>query len=232
VRDARDERKEIEAALYDHPSVTRAAVAVAGTGASGPRLSAYVVASTAAPPDAAALRAFLLDRLPEPIVLSAFFRVDALPATPSGKVDRRALPPAVALTAPSEAPQGPIEEAAAAAWRELLGREDFGVHDTLFALGGHSLLAVRVLTRLADRFGVEVPLPRFFRGSTVAELAAVVAEMRTSTEGEAGVEELLAELERLSEHKTRALLAREGAVAAPEDRDRGAREPAPGGAGT
>src|SRR6185295_10118026 len=101
------------------------------------------------------------------------------PLTPSGKVDRRALPaPDRAGEADAfVAPRDPAEEMLAEIWREVLGVRRIGVHDDFFALGGHSLLATQVMSRLRAAFGVELPLRRLFEGPTVAELARTVEEV-------------------------------------------------------
>ncbi len=116
------------------------------------RLVAYLVPTPGPDPNAADLRRALLETLPEYMVPSAFVVLEALPLTPNGKVDRKALPePDAARTAAAEAyvpPRGPIEEALAAIWAELLGRDRVGVHDNFFDLGGHSLIATQLLARV------------------------------------------------------------------------------------
>src|SRR5262249_22287270 len=126
--------------------------------------------------DTGALRARLRKQLPDYMVPSAFVRLDALPLTPSGKVDRRTLP------APEgrpelggyEAPRTPTEEVLASIWCEVLRLEKVGVHDNFFELGGHSLLAIRMMARLREAFQVELPLRALFEAPRVGELAARV----------------------------------------------------------
>ncbi|HEX2202234.1 MAG TPA: amino acid adenylation domain-containing protein, partial [Longimicrobium sp.] len=189
VRGFRVEPGEVEAALLRHPEVEAAAV-VARPGAGGPaRLVAYVVARDGVAPGAAALREHLRERLPDYMVPSLFARLDALPRTPNGKVDRRALP------APEEAgaegdgahaePRTETEREVAALWAEVLGVERVGVDENFFDLGGHSLLAMQVLTRLRDRFGVDLPLREAFERQTVESLARAVDERAAGGGGEA-----------------------------------------------
>ena len=110
---------------------------------------------------------------------AALVMLPALPMTPNGKVDRRALrAPDWArpeLAQEYQAPRNEIEREVAEIWREVLGMPRVGIHDGFFDLGGHSLLATQVVSRLRDAFAVEIPLRRFFEAPTVAEVAAAVA---------------------------------------------------------
>src|SRR5262249_15068761 len=120
-------------------------------------------------------RRFLQTTLPDYMLPAAFVVLDALPLTPSGKVDHQALPaPDQARPAwfePFVAPRTPTEELLAGIWASVLGIEAVGIHDNFFALGGHSLLALQVLSRLRRLFQVEVPLRALFEAPTVAGLA-------------------------------------------------------------
>ncbi|MEW5926813.1 MAG: amino acid adenylation domain-containing protein [Gemmatimonadota bacterium] len=178
VRGFRIELGEIESVLLAHPAV-RAAVALAREDAPGERrLVAYVVPEGAAP-DADALRAHLRERLPAYMLPAAFVVLDALPLTPSGKLDRRALPaPDFAAAERYAAPATPVEEVLAGIWAEILRADRVGVRETFFELGGHSLLAIRVVSRVRDALGVELPLRALFEAPTVAELAARVEALR------------------------------------------------------
>ncbi|MBV9775234.1 MAG: amino acid adenylation domain-containing protein, partial [Gemmatimonadetes bacterium] len=132
-----------------------------------------------APTLPAALRAHLRERLPEHMVPGTVVVLDALPLTPAGKVDRRALPsPDAAAGGAYVAPRTPVEEALAGIWAEVLGRERVGVEEDFFALGGHSLLATRVVSRVRDALGVELPLRALFEAHTVAKLARGVEALR------------------------------------------------------
>ncbi len=181
IRGFRIEPGEIAARLLEHELVGDAAVVAHADAAGDKRLVAYVVAKTtdgSAEADgaglAASLRAHLGGLLPDYMVPSAFVRLDALPLTVNGKLDRKALPvpddDAYARRA-YEAPQGEIETLLAGIWAELLGVERVGRHDNFFELGGHSLLAVRVLVRLTEALAVELPLAMLFAKPTLADLA-------------------------------------------------------------
>jgi amino acid adenylation domain-containing protein len=175
VRGFRVEPGEVEAALAAHPAVAGCAVVAWSDGAGGARLVAYVVPAETAAADPEALAQFLRERLPSWLVPAVFVSLDELPRTASGKVDRRALPEPAAGRS-GIAPRTPAEELIAGIWEDLLGRGEIGVHDDFFAAGGHSLLAVRVVVRLREAFGMEVPLPLLFANPTVASLALAMEE--------------------------------------------------------
>ncbi|HEU4883295.1 MAG TPA: amino acid adenylation domain-containing protein, partial [Longimicrobium sp.] len=128
----------------------------------------------------ASLREHARRSLPEYMVPSAVVVLERLPLTPNGKLDRKALPaPEVASAAKGYvAPRTPTEEVLAGIWAEVLRVERVGVEQSFFELGGHSLLATRVVSRVRELFGVELPLRTLFEGPTVAELAVRVEETR------------------------------------------------------
>lgn len=146
------------------------------------------------------LRAFLKDRLPGYMVPSTFVTLDALPLTPSGKIDRRALP-APNRTRPDlqEAfvvPSTLIEERLAEIWADILGIEQVGVNDNFFELGGHSLLTVQLLSQVKAAFHVELPLIYLFKSPTIAGLAQAIhtaCQSGTATIDNAHVVDLHAE---------------------------------------
>ncbi|MFF0519186.1 non-ribosomal peptide synthase/polyketide synthase [Actinomadura nitritigenes] len=185
VRGFRVEPGEVEAALAAHPAVAAAVVATAGDQDEA-RLAAWLVPAGAgtATPDAGELRAFLTARLPEYMVPSVFTWLPSLPLTPSGKVDRAALP-APAAERPnlgaSIAPATPAEELLAGIWSEVLGVDRVGAGDGFFELGGHSLLATRVISRIRAVFGVEIPLSLLFDRPTVRSLARSIGEVASGT---------------------------------------------------
>jgi non-ribosomal peptide synthetase component F len=183
VRGFRIELGEIEARLREHAWV-RDAVVVAREDAPGDtRLVAYVTSADGADESelVATLRGFLGERLPEYMVPSAIVRLASLPLTPSGKLDRRALPApgADAVAARSyEAPRGELEATLARHWSELLGVERVGRQDHFFELGGHSLLAVRLLSRAREASGTELPLATLFSAPVLWEQAVAIANLQ------------------------------------------------------
>ncbi|HEU0054092.1 MAG TPA: phosphopantetheine-binding protein, partial [Longimicrobium sp.] len=196
VRGFRVEPGEIEAALAAHPAVREAVVAAREEGGET-RLVAYVVADGAAPP-ADALRAFLRERLPAHMVPAAFVTLDAIPLSPSGKADRRALPApdqAAGGAAAFVAPRSAAESALARIFAEVLGAERVGVHDDFFDRGGSSLGAVRVAARVHEEFGVSLPLHALFQAPTIEALSLYIARAQLEAHPPDEVLRLLAELE-------------------------------------
>jgi amino acid adenylation domain-containing protein len=199
LRGMRIELGEIAAVLHAHPDVRDAVVLAREDTAGDKRLVAYVVETKderrmtnderadssderRKTKDERAdsffvqeLRSYLAVRLPEHMLPTLFVPLDGLPRTPSGKLDRAALPaPAGPLLTPGErfvAPRSPTEEVVAGIWREVLGLVRVGIHDNFFALGGHSLLATRVIARVGKSFAIELPVRSLFEAPTVAELA-------------------------------------------------------------
>lgn len=174
IRGFRVELGEVETVLRRHPAV-REAVVIHDEGNGGGRLVGYVVTEPEQEVSGSELRGFLQQRLPEYMVPTTFVELDVLPHTPTGKVDRQALPlPAPSrpdLAQPFVAPRTPAEETLAGIWTEVLRIERVGIHDNFFELGGHSLLATQVMSRVRSVFAVELPLRRFFESPTVAGLA-------------------------------------------------------------
>ncbi|MCY1015549.1 non-ribosomal peptide synthase/polyketide synthase [Pyxidicoccus sp. MSG2] len=183
VRGYRIEPGEVEAALRLCSDVRDAVVVAREDGASGRRLVAYVVPTTpGATLASTVLRDFLKQRLPEPMVPSAFVPLEALPLTANGKVDRRALPvpdSTVAEPRPDSAPRTATEELLADLWARLFGLERVGVEEDFFALGGHSLVATRLVAWVRDTFGVELPVRRVFEAPTVSSLATTLDTLRS-----------------------------------------------------
>ncbi|HKV11759.1 MAG TPA: amino acid adenylation domain-containing protein, partial [Thermoanaerobaculia bacterium] len=208
IRGIRIELGEIEAALAEHPAV-QAAVVAAREGASGSpgdrSLAAWVVLRPEArlpeaQVSAAELRAALRERLPEAMVPGAWVFLDDLPLSPSGKVDRKALPAPDGSPGSPEtafaAPRTKLEREIARIWADVLGVDRVGLGDLFWDLGGHSLLATRVLARLQGALGVELPLRSLFEAPTLAGFAAAVEEaLRAGT----GTEVLLARVSEESE---------------------------------
>ncbi len=191
IRGIRIELGEIEARLRELPGVRDAAAAVRSDVGTEPRLVAYLVPQAEGmqlqlPLPAAEMRACLAGRLPEAMLPSAWMTLPALPLTPSGKLDRKALPAAhgaVTAGAAYEAPRGATEQALAAIWRETLQLERVSRADNFFDIGGHSLRAVQVATRIRQGLGHDIALRQLFEHPTLAALAAAIDGSARSTQG-------------------------------------------------
>jgi amino acid adenylation domain-containing protein len=178
IRGFRVEPGEIEAVLLRHPGVREAVVAVREDVPGDRRLVAYLVPHAGIEAAAADLRAYLRDRLPEYMVPGAFVVLEALPLTPSGKTDRRALPAPARGGAEREGgspdPRDALETTLCGIFQEALGIPRVGLRDSFFELGGHSLLAVQIMSRLEEATGVRLPVAVLFRAPTVELLAEEV----------------------------------------------------------
>ncbi len=178
IHGVRVELPEVEAAIGTHPLVQQAAV-TAPLDASGERqLVAYDIPRQPEP-SSAELRHFLHQMLPDSMVPSVFMRLDALPLTTSGKIDRRSTPRVVLKRSDSGdrfvAPRNQVEASISEVWKQALHVHTIGVHDNFFELGGHSLLAVQVTTKLRTQCGLDLPLRALFESPTIAGLAARTA---------------------------------------------------------
>ncbi|MFF2043468.1 amino acid adenylation domain-containing protein [Kitasatospora sp. NPDC058170] len=173
LRGFRIELGEIEAALTAVPGVGAGAAALVDTPA-GPVLAGYAVTGGGLTEDA--LRSALADRLPDYMVPAALVLLDALPLTPSGKVDRAALP-LPQLGGAGAPPEGDCEELLADLWQEVLGVELVSRHDDFFSLGGHSLLATRLTARVRDVFDTDLPLRTVFEARTLAAMARRIEDL-------------------------------------------------------
>ena len=194
IRGYRVELTEIEAALLDIDGVKATAVAGWEDAPGHKRVVAYIVLEGADAAPVAELRRILGDKLPDYMLPSAFIRLDALPLTVTGKVDRRALPSPgrarPALKSAFVAPRTPLEEKLAQIWADMLGLDGVGVHDGFLELGGDSLLATQVVSRVLTQFHVRVPLRALFDAPTVADMAALLAGKDTDENRYRIIEEL------------------------------------------
>ncbi|HEU0079823.1 MAG TPA: non-ribosomal peptide synthetase, partial [Longimicrobiaceae bacterium] len=174
VRGFRIELGEIEAVLARHPAVRDVVAVVREDSAFGVPGDRRIVAYATVDGDetAAGLREHAARHLPEYMVPSVVMVLERLPLTSNGKVDRRALPRPEVVAGEGEhvAPRTATERALADIWAEVLRVERVGVHDGFFALGGHSLIATRVISRVREALGAELPLRAIFEAPTVAAL--------------------------------------------------------------
>ncbi|HEX5748905.1 MAG TPA: amino acid adenylation domain-containing protein [Archangium sp.] len=184
VNGVRVEPGEVEAALRELGGAKQAHVKAWKSPSGEARLVGYVVPGESTLRETRELRALLRQRLPESLVPSAFVFLEALPLSPSGKVDGRALPPPEppARSASFVPPRGPLEVSIARCWAQALGREAVGLHDHFFdELGGSSLTVVRACALLREELRRDVPIVHLFEHPTVHGLARRL-EQAVSTE--------------------------------------------------
>jgi amino acid adenylation domain-containing protein len=223
LRGFRIELGEVESALARHAGVRDVVVVVRGVDEEK-QLVAYCVPLDEAGVSSQELRAYVRAWLPEYMVPGAFVQLDALPLTPNGKIDRRALPAPDAGSgvagADYAAARTPVEAGLVVLWGQILRvAQPVGIHDNFFELGGHSLLATQLISHVREEFEVEVPLRDFFESPTVAGLAANIEQERETPQyqlpprivalprGEQSLDELLAELDQLSDEDAQSILA-------------------------
>jgi aryl carrier-like protein len=197
LRGFRIELGEIESALAAHAAVRDVVVVVREDAPGDQRLVGYVVGDV----DGSELRTFIGTRLPSYMVPSVVMVLDDLPRTPNGKTDRKRLPvPDVAQAGDAGyvAPRGPVEEAVAEMWCEVLRLDRVGVLDDFFTVGGHSLRITQVLSRVREAFGVDLSLREVYERPTVEAIAQAItirllddpdlAELMAEIEGADGLD--------------------------------------------
>ncbi len=217
IRGFRVEPGEIEAILSRHPAVKETAIGVASdpSGGGGQELVGYIVPRAGVPvPAAADLRRWLLDRMPDYLVPTHFATLTALPLTPSGKVDRRALPRYEATRtearSASAPPTTPLEKIIARLWEETLAIKNPGVRDNFFEAGGNSIHAVKVHTKLAQALQHEFPVTALFEYPTIAALARYLnpqAESPAHPDTGHSIQERARRQQQAAAHAARARLA-------------------------
>jgi enterobactin synthetase component F len=174
----RVELGEIESLLLQHAAVGQAAVAVHRDRDGGVTLAAYLVAQKGLLINIDALRTFLTGRLPNAMIPASFTVLDSMPLTPSGKLDRKALPvPERASRNVHAEPVTPIERKLAMLWQKVLRVERVGLHDNFFELGGDSLNVAEMAAHFPAWFETELPLGSLFEAPTIAALAALIERL-------------------------------------------------------
>jgi amino acid adenylation domain-containing protein len=213
IRAYRIDIGEIERALRAIDIIEEAAVIKREDRLDEQYLAAYVVTTKKPFPTVSGLRRALSKTLPEYMIPSAFIMLGAMPLTPTGKVDRRALPaPGTErpdLDTPFVGPKTHVENELIQIWTEILPLDQIGIHDNFFDLGGHSLAAMRVVSRVSKKFQLEVPLQSLFQSPTVAQMAAVIMQNQLKKLGDEDLANILVDLESLSdEQATQSLIAK------------------------
>jgi amino acid adenylation domain-containing protein len=221
VRGLRVEAGEIEAVLNKHPAIGNSIVTARKDPLAGSSLIAYIVPNAGVDSEsdlsAGKVRSYLSNMLPRYMIPSTYIIMAEAPLTPTGKIDRRSLPPPELIRPDAgryEAPDTDLEKAVAGIFQEVLGLNRIGLNESFFDLGGHSLLAIQALSRIRDNLSVEIPLSRLFEDPTVCGIASTIVN------GEAGdaaaaspitrislpVEGLILKVDRLSDEQVESLL--------------------------
>ena len=210
VRGFRVELGEIESTLNQYGAVVESVVVDRKDSSGDIRLIAYFVPEDGVEPTSLELLTFLQEKLPSYMLPSAFMAIKEIPLTPNGKVDRRALPAPEQIevsTAGFIAPRTEMEQLVAEIWCEILGITQVGADSNFFDLGGHSLLATRVMNRIRERCGVELPLRVLFEFPTVVSLAAKLDDARPKETELSRILDILVNMENISEEEVTTLLA-------------------------
>ena len=183
IRGFRIELGEIEAVLRQHPRIGDTVVVAREDVPGDKRVVAYSVPANGQAPTVSELRSFLKEKLPEYMLPSVFVTLGRMPLTPNGKVDRRALPAPDALDlAPRGTvtpPRDRVEAQLVEIWQSVLNVQPIGIHDNYFELGGHSLVAVRLMNRIAESFGKNLPIATLLQAPTVEKLAAILRNQKS-----------------------------------------------------
>lgn len=186
LRGFRIELGEIEAALVDDPAVREAVVLLRDDVVETAQLVAYIVptepTAMAQSTLTSSLRQRLATSLPDYMIPTHFLLLAALPLSPNGKLDRKALPMPEQQRHSDEyvAPQSDVEEILAAIWRDVLKQSSIGIHDNFFALGGDSILSIQVVAKAKQR-GIGLTVQQLFQHQTIGQLAAVAQSEITSS---------------------------------------------------
>jgi amino acid adenylation domain-containing protein len=210
VRGYRIELGEIEEALGKLDEVNQCAVAVREDQPGDQRLVAYYVAKGDGEVSTSKWGNYLRTQLPEYMVPQHFVKLESMPLTPNGKVDRKALPKPETGTASDKeyiAPRTDIERTIAEIWKEVLKQDRVGVHDDFFELGGHSLLATQIMSQIDNAFNITLSLRSLFETPTVSSLAEIIAQKQIEQADRETLAQALAELEQLSPEEVKMLLA-------------------------
>jgi amino acid adenylation domain-containing protein len=180
IRGFRMELGEIEAVLRQHRAVKESVIVAREDVPGDKRLVAYFVRAQEPAPTVGELRDFLKKKLPEYMVPSVFVTLTAMPLTPNGKVNRRALPaPEQPNLAPKEnfaAPRDVLESQLVKIWESVLNVRPIGVRHNFFEVGGHSLVAVRLMHRVEQAFGKNLPIATLLQAPTIEQLAAILRQ--------------------------------------------------------
>jgi amino acid adenylation domain-containing protein len=206
VRGFRIELGEIAKTIRQHPEINDAFVLALDSDSDSSQIVAYAVPNLRSTVSTMELRSYVRKQLPGYMVPARFIFLEALPVSPNGKIDRKALPAPgrsrPELDTPLVDGRTPLEKDLIQIWGEVLELDQIGIYDNFLDLGGNSLAATRIISRVIARFQTEIPLGSLFQSPTVAEMAAVISQYEIK-KGENELETILDELESLEEKEGR-----------------------------
>ncbi len=212
IRGYRIELGEIEATLGRFPGMHKVIVTSFGDHSAEKFLVAYYVCE-GDKESVTTLREYLSQRLPEYMIPSVFIKLDSFPLTPSGKIDRRALPVPDQLRpqvlTEYVAPRTETETRIAEIVASVLNIDQVGIYDSFFDLGGHSMLGTQVISRIREEFDVDLSLRALFERPTVEGITRAIAEEQASLVDEHDLSSMLEELEGLSDKEIQEMLQNE-----------------------
>ena len=215
VRGYAVEPEEVEKSLKQYEAIHDAIVVAKENNLLEDVLVAYVTKRAGSSLKTVELRSFLISKLPDYMIPSAFVVLEAMPLTPSGKIDRQALPDPKNfrpdLDTPYVQPRTLVEGDLANIWADVLALAQVGVHDNFFDLGGHSLAASRMIARVIQTYQLEIPIKALFDAPTVAEMASLITQNQANPASEAELEHMLREVEGMTEEEVQKQLVRESA---------------------
>ncbi len=213
IRGNRIDVGEIEKPLLAHPQLADAGVIPREREDGEAYLAAYVVARSEPGPTVDELRRYLGEKLPDFMMPGSFVFMKSLPSV-NGKLNRKELPRPdgrrPTLKQPYVEPMTEVERQLVQIWEEVLGVRPIGIHDNFFDLGGHSLAATRVVTRVLKKFKSDLPVNTLFHSPAIAEMALVVAAHSWKQLDEEALQEVLDELDSLSDDEAKNLAAKHG----------------------
>jgi amino acid adenylation domain-containing protein len=209
VRGFRIELGEIAKTIRQHPEINDAFVVALDADSDRSRIVAYAVPKPRSTISTTELRSYVRKKLPDYMVPTRFIFLEALPVSPNGKIDRKALPipgrSRPELATPLINHKTPLEKDLAQIWRDVLELDQIGIHDNFIDLGGDSLAATRIVSRVMAKFQIEIPLRSLFQSPTVAEMACVISQYEINKLDQNDLAKILDELESLGEEEARRL---------------------------
>lgn len=202
---------EVEKALLSRQGIREAVVVSPRSRSGESRLIAYFVSDPDYAPTVSDLRHYLANKLADYMIPSAFVRLDKIPLTANGKVDRSALPAPddkrPELSTPYAPPRNDTEAGVRQIWQDVLDVRPIGIHDNFFDLGGHSLSATRVVSRVFAQYQLEIPLRSLFQSPTIDAMAAVITAHQGKTLDDGRLANILNELASLSDAEAQRLVS-------------------------